>query len=124
MGSAVPDGAGRGWVSSYRRARRRARWVNAVISAALLSRGGSTGAVGHGWPGPSTTGASAACAAPAAPRGWTGERKGTQMAEADALEDYTRFEFTDPARRWTRPVYRRGSGPAVIVIHEMPGLHP
>jgi len=25
---------------------------------------------------------------------------------------------------WTRPVYRRGSGPAVIVIHEIPGLHP
>jgi dienelactone hydrolase len=25
---------------------------------------------------------------------------------------------------YTRPVYRRGSGPAVIVIHEVPGLHP
>jgi dienelactone hydrolase len=44
------------------------------------------------------------------------------MATPDALKDYTRFEF--PAGRWTRPVYRRGSGPAVIIIHEMPGLHP
>ena len=24
----------------------------------------------------------------------------------------------------TREVYRAGSGPAVVVIHEMPGLHP
>ena len=24
----------------------------------------------------------------------------------------------------SRPVYRRGSGPAVIIIHEMPGMHP
>jgi dienelactone hydrolase len=46
------------------------------------------------------------------------------MAYDAALKDYTRFEFTDPAGRWTRPVYRRGSGPAVIIIHEMPGLHP
>ncbi len=30
--------------------------------------------------------------------------------------------FTDGP--WTRDVYRRGSGPAVIVIHEVPGLHP
>ena len=46
------------------------------------------------------------------------------MAEAACLTDYTRFEYTDPQGRWTRPVYRRGAGPAVIVIHEMPGLHP
>lgn len=38
------------------------------------------------------------------------------------LEDYQRSDFT--AAPWTRPVYRRGHGPAVIVIHEMPGLHP
>lgn len=37
---------------------------------------------------------------------------------------YVRFDFTDPHGRWTRPVFRRGAGPAVIVIHEMPGLHP
>src|SRR6185312_9663410 len=36
--------------------------------------------------------------------------------------DYTCFDFGDG--RWSREVYRRGSGPAVIVIHEMPGLHP
>ena len=46
------------------------------------------------------------------------------MAYEDALKDYTRFDFTDPQGRWTRPVYRRGNGPAVIIIHEMPGLHP
>ncbi|CAN5173865.1 dienelactone hydrolase family protein [soil metagenome] len=41
---------------------------------------------------------------------------------SDVLADFTRFEFDDG--RWTRPVYRIGSGPAVIVIHEIPGLHP
>ena len=37
------------------------------------------------------------------------------------LADYQLSDFT--AGEWTRPVYRRGSGPAVIVIHEIPGLH-
>ena len=46
------------------------------------------------------------------------------MADDSPLKDYQRFDFTDPKGRWTRPVYRRGTGPAVIVIHEMPGLHP
>lgn len=45
-------------------------------------------------------------------------------SDLDTLGAYEKFNFTDPAGRWTRPVYRRGSGPAVIVIHEMPGLHP
>lgn len=44
------------------------------------------------------------------------------MNDEAVLADYERFEFNDG--RWTRPVYRRGSGPAVIIIHEMPGLHP
>ena len=44
------------------------------------------------------------------------------MADIDALKDYERFEFTDGP--WTRSVFRRGSGPAVIIIHEIPGLHP
>lgn len=44
------------------------------------------------------------------------------MGYEAALADYRKFEFTDGP--WTRPVYRRGEGPAVIVIHEMPGLHP
>lgn len=46
------------------------------------------------------------------------------MSYEAALSNYTRFDYTDPQARWTRHVYRRGSGPAVIVIHEMPGLHP
>ena len=37
------------------------------------------------------------------------------------LTDYTLTHFT--AGPYTRPVYRRGQGPAVIVIHEVPGLH-
>ncbi len=40
----------------------------------------------------------------------------------DALAGFTKFTFDDG--RWKRPVYRIGSGPAVIVIHEIPGLHP
>jgi len=44
------------------------------------------------------------------------------MTYAAALEGYESFPFT--AGAWTRPVWRRGAGPAVIVIHEMPGLHP
>lgn len=39
-----------------------------------------------------------------------------------ALSDYEAFDFTSGP--WTRPVFRRGSGPAVIVIHEIPGLNP
>jgi dienelactone hydrolase len=44
------------------------------------------------------------------------------MGYEAALEGYEQFRFT--SGRWTRDVYRKGSGPAVIVIHEMPGLHP
>jgi len=39
-----------------------------------------------------------------------------------ALKDYAAFDFADGP--WTRRVWRRGSGPAVIIIHEIPGLHP
>jgi len=38
------------------------------------------------------------------------------------LDDYHSFDFTHGP--WTRTVFRRGKGPAVIVIHEIPGLHP
>jgi len=38
------------------------------------------------------------------------------------LEGFREESFTDSGK--TRPVYRRGSGPGVIVIHEVPGLHP
>jgi len=44
------------------------------------------------------------------------------MGYAAALADYTKFRFKADGR--SRTVYRRGSGPAVIIIHEMPGLHP
>lgn len=44
------------------------------------------------------------------------------MGYEAALSEYEKFAFDDG--RWSRTVYRRGSGPAVIVIHEMPGLHP
>lgn len=44
------------------------------------------------------------------------------MGEPQVLANYTTFEFDDG--RWKRQVYRRGSGPGVIIIHEMPGLHP
>ena len=41
---------------------------------------------------------------------------------AASLDRYTPFEFSDGKR--TRTVFRRGEGPATIVIHELPGLHP
>ena len=44
------------------------------------------------------------------------------MADIDALKDYERFTFTDGP--YSREVFRRGSGPAVIIMHEIPGLHP
>ncbi|MDQ0465220.1 dienelactone hydrolase [Caulobacter ginsengisoli] len=44
------------------------------------------------------------------------------MADIDALAGYDRFKFTHDGR--TREVFRKGSGPAVIIMHEIPGLHP
>jgi dienelactone hydrolase len=44
------------------------------------------------------------------------------MDYSTVFKDYEKFDFDDG--RWTRTVYKRGRGPAVIVIHEMPGLHP
>lgn len=44
------------------------------------------------------------------------------MSQDDVLSDYDRFDFK--AGRFTRQVYSRGEGPAVVVIHELPGLHP
>ncbi|MET0336984.1 MAG: dienelactone hydrolase family protein [Caulobacter sp.] len=38
------------------------------------------------------------------------------------MDDFEHFAFDDG--RWSRPVFKKGSGPAVIVIHELPGLHP
>lgn len=44
------------------------------------------------------------------------------MTNPDPLSQYTQFDFTFGS--WTRKVFRRGNGPAVIVIHEIPGIHP
>ena len=44
------------------------------------------------------------------------------MEKPDVFQSYDAFEFDDG--RWKRKVFRKGKGPAVIVIHEMPGLHP
>jgi dienelactone hydrolase len=40
----------------------------------------------------------------------------------DPLDDFTREEFTHAGT--TRTIYRQGTGPAVIVIAEMPGITP
>lgn len=40
----------------------------------------------------------------------------------DPLDDFTRFDFWHDGH--SRRVYRKGNGPAVIVIHEMPGITP
>jgi dienelactone hydrolase len=44
------------------------------------------------------------------------------VAKPEVLASYDEFEFS--AGRWTRQVFRKGTGPAVIIIHEMPGMHP
>ncbi|TAJ72601.1 MAG: dienelactone hydrolase family protein [Phenylobacterium sp.] len=44
------------------------------------------------------------------------------MGYETALAAYDKFDFTHDGR--TYPVYRRGAGPAVVIMHEMPGLHP
>lgn len=45
------------------------------------------------------------------------------MADASAaLDGFTESEFTFEAT--TRPVYRGGSGPGVVVVHEIPGITP
>ncbi|MCA9669229.1 MAG: dienelactone hydrolase family protein [Myxococcales bacterium] len=40
----------------------------------------------------------------------------------NGLERFERTSFS--ALHWTRDVYRAGSGPGVLVMHEVPGLHP
>jgi len=44
------------------------------------------------------------------------------VAETDRLEDFSTSEFTFDGK--TRTVYRIGTGPAVIVISEIPGITP
>ncbi len=47
----------------------------------------------------------------------------TAMTESATLDDFQRGTFTSSSGR-SHDVYRRGSGPAVIVIHEVPGITP
>ena len=44
------------------------------------------------------------------------------MSEQDALADFERVPFAHGGR--SHDVYRAGVGPAVVVVHEIPGLHP
>ncbi len=44
------------------------------------------------------------------------------MSETDVLHGWDRSEFSSAGI--THDVYRRGSGPAVVVIHEIPGITP
>ena len=44
------------------------------------------------------------------------------MTATDVLAGWTKGSFS--AAGYTRDTYRRGSGPAVIVIHEIPGITP
>jgi dienelactone hydrolase len=44
------------------------------------------------------------------------------MKNSQIFDGYEEFAFNDG--RWSRTVFRKGSGPAVIIIHEIPGLHP
>ena len=46
----------------------------------------------------------------------------TKPVGGDALDGFTRSSFSAYAQ--THDVYRAGSGPAVIVIHEVPGITP
>lgn len=46
----------------------------------------------------------------------------SRMSHAHVLSSYHKFSFDDG--RYKRDVYKKGEGPAVIVIHEMPGPHP
>jgi hypothetical protein len=44
------------------------------------------------------------------------------MDMSTSLQGWTRSAFTADGR--TREVYRRGTGPGVIVVHEVPGITP
>ena len=50
------------------------------------------------------------------------ESMGVSDALPEVLTGWSRGEFTHDGR--TRAVYRRGSGPGVLIMHEVPGLHP
>ena len=39
-----------------------------------------------------------------------------------ALEGWAEGEHTDPATGVSHPTYRRGAGPGVVVVSEIPGI--
>ena len=43
-------------------------------------------------------------------------------AQTDVLQDWDKSSFT--AAGYTRDVFRRGTGPGVIIVHELPGITP
>ena len=45
-----------------------------------------------------------------------------QTSAHDSLDDFSVEEFTHAG--YTYPVYRKGAGPGVVVIHEVPGVTP
>ena len=44
------------------------------------------------------------------------------MNQPHALSSWTKSRFT--AGDFTRDTYRKGTGPAVVVVHEIPGITP
>ncbi|MGB8861958.1 MAG: dienelactone hydrolase family protein, partial [Ilumatobacteraceae bacterium] len=46
----------------------------------------------------------------------------TSIASGEVLQGWEKSSFT--AAGFTRDVYRRGSGPGVIIVHEIPGITP
>ena len=42
------------------------------------------------------------------------------VSTMDRLPDFTTFPFTHAGRE--RTVYRKGEGPAVLIMHEVPGI--
>ena len=45
------------------------------------------------------------------------------MSGRDRIKDFSHFEFASEAFP-TRTVYTKGTGPAVVLLHELPGLIP
>lgn len=52
----------------------------------------------------------------------TGERMRRPRAEADSLADFTQRTFSAEGTRLT--IWEKGSGPGVLVMHEVPGITP
>jgi dienelactone hydrolase len=57
-----------------------------------------------------------------APRGMIGGHRPTRSDMTDVLADWTKSDYTHDGV--THETYRKGSGPGVIVMHEVPNLYP